>query len=136
MTTPLTPESVLMLSSFGSALGIALLYYSYCFKPWLFFSPWGQGQMDLLQVCQFCNTTPTVAHSIGGEVPIFTKSISLLPLSMWSLYPLLCGSCSVSPQFFFRRNCFIYRCRFSVSMEDVHSGLSSHHLIPPLVQSF
>lgn len=38
-----------------------------------------------------------------GGVPV-TVSSSLLPFSVWSLYPLLGKSCSISPQLFFRRN--------------------------------
>lgn len=43
-------------------------------------------------------------------------SASLLPVSVWSLFHLLCRRCSVDPQFFFRGNCFVCRCKFSVFM--------------------
>lgn len=58
---------------------------------------------------------PTADFYIGGGVHIVTVSPSLLPFSLWSLFPLLCRSCLLSPQFF-RRNCFVCRCTFCVYM--------------------
>lgn len=59
---------------------------------------------------------PTIVCSIRGGVSLFTMPLSLLPVAVWSLYPLLCRSYSVNPQFF-RKNCFICRYRFAVSLE-------------------
>lgn len=46
----------------------------------------------------------TAFHSIRSGVPIVTVSLSLSPLSVWSLNLLLCRICSISAQFIFRRN--------------------------------
>lgn len=61
---------------------------------------------------------PTSGHWVREEVPVITVSSSLLPFFMWPLNHLLCRSCSVSHQFFFRRNCYIWRCRFGVSVGE------------------
>lgn len=68
--------------------------------------------------------------SIRGGVSMFTMPLSLLPVAVWSLYPLLCKSYSVNPQFF-RRNCFVYRCRFAVSLEGYEFRVfPCYHLEP------
>ena len=58
---------------------------------------------------------PTVVFSIRAGVSIVTVPC-LSCHSVRSLHPLLCRSCSISSQFFFRRNCSPCRYRFSVSM--------------------
>lgn len=58
-----------------------------------------------------------IDHGIRGGVPIDTMSPSLLPISMWFLCCLLWRSCSIRPQFFFRKNCSMCRWRFNVSVE-------------------
>jgi len=64
------------------------------------------------------STVPTLSPavcSIGGGIFIVNVSVppSLLPFSVWSLYPLFC--CSVSPWFSFRRNCSVFT-TFSLSI--------------------
>lgn len=60
---------------------------------------------------------PTAGCHIGGGAPIERQSVSsLLLVCMWSIYYLLCRSCSFSPQLFFRRNCSWCWCKFGVSM--------------------
>lgn len=54
-------------------------------------------------------------HSVRGGVPVVTMFPSLLPFFMWSLYLLLCRSCLIRHQFF-RRICFLCRCRIGVTV--------------------
>lgn len=55
--------------------------------------------------------------------------VSISPaVSVWSLYTLLSRSCSISLHFF-RRNCFICRCRFNVSLH-VRWWIQSHLMLP------
>lgn len=68
------------------------------------------------QICSepFSDNPPYQGCHVRGGVPIIIISPSLLAFSMWSLCHLLYRSCSISPWFFFRRNCSICRCRFLV----------------------
>lgn len=97
-------------------------------KPLLF--PCAPGWERLCTVPSVISLS-TTGHCIGGGVPIDAVSPSLLPVSMWSLYCLLCRSCSISPWFFLRRNCSICRCGFSVSTgEGVFRVFLCSHLGP------
>lgn len=74
---------------------------------------------------------PTAKCHVKGGVPIVTTSPSLLHFSTWSFYCLLCKSCLINPQVFFRRNCFIYRYRFGVSMWGEFRVCLCHHFRLP-----
>ena len=58
-------------------------------------------------------------YQIGGRVLVDTVSPCLLPILLWSFSCMLCRSCSISSQFFLRRNCWIGRCRFMYLWEGV-----------------
>lgn len=65
---------------------------------------------------------------------LFPISAALL---VWSFYHLLCRSCSINPQFFFRKNCCIYKYRFSVFVgESEFRVFLSHHLGSPVCFNF
>lgn len=102
---------------------LVLLYSSCPFKPQLFsVSP---GQINLLTVLQHY---PFPLQFDSGSAFI-TRSLPFLPFSARSLSLLLCRSCSISPQFFFRRKCCIDRGRFGVSVEKVKFRVFlCHHL--------
>lgn len=101
----------------GRVLGLDLSYSSYPLKPHCFFCI--PGQTDLLMVIQYYPSPPWFSVR-GLAVPFLTVSLTFL----YVVYLLLCRRCSVSPVLFFRRKCFINRCRFGMSMEEVSSGSS------------
>lgn len=70
---------------------------------------------------------PAAGHPVGGGIPIHAWSLSLLPISMRSLYHLLCRSCSIRPHFFFKRNLLICKCRFHVSRGGGELWVFLHH---------
>lgn len=120
-----TPVRVLaVLPPFGRLFRVSKwIYFTYslvalkttelcvCFS--LLYPGSGKYEHGLFSVSGFLHTS---FHSIRSGVPIVTVSLSLSPLSVWSLSLLLCRICSISAQFIFRRNCCICWHRFSVSM--------------------
>lgn len=86
------------------------LYSSCPLYHWFFSMP--QGRQIFTE--PFSDNPPYQGCSVRHGVPIIIISPSLLAFSMWSLCHLLCRNCSISPHFFFRRNCCICRCRFCV----------------------
>ena len=66
--------------------------------------------------------------TLRDRVPIDIISRSLLPISTCFIYLFLCKSCSISPQLFFRSNCSLHRCRFSVSLggDEFNTFLHCH----------
>ena len=68
-----------------------------------------------------CNRSPPQGWGSRGY------HLSLLPFSIWSLYDLLCRSCLISLQFFFRRNCSTFRCGLGVSVEGCQCRVFQHH---------
>lgn len=58
---------------------------------------------------------PVTMWECYSELP---SSPSLLLFSMMCLSCFLCRWCSISPQFFFRRNCTLYMCVCGVSMRE------------------
>lgn len=99
----------------GSLIQVAVLSHD------LFCEPQGKWTCSCPSVLSLhiaiCNT--------GVEVPFVTMSLLFFFFSTWSLCLLLYRSCSVSFQFFFRRNCCIKRCIFGVSIEEVSKRLST-----------
>lgn len=94
-----------------------------------------EGGLISAQVPQ-CYLSPLQFAALGERFPLFLyPNLSCHSLSMWSLYPLLCWSCSISAQLFFRRNCSMCKCKFP--REEVSSGSACHYvghsiLIQPL----
>lgn len=98
---------------FGRVLGLVSIYSSHSFKPQPFF--FLCPRVDNLFIVPQCYLSPLQLTAWESQVPFITMSPSFLLFSMWSLYLLLCRSYSISPQFFLRRNCFINKCRLSMS---------------------
>lgn len=73
----------------------------------------GQGR---LYASPLVMSLPAAGHCGMGAVPVDTMSPLPYPISVWSPYRLLCRDCSISPQFFFRRNYSLCRCRFGVTL--------------------
>lgn len=76
---------------------------------------------------------PTAFYSIGLGVPFVTMSPCLSLFSCHSLCLWLFDSCSVSPQFFFRRNCSINQCNLVCCREEVSSESSYVVILNPNV---
>ena len=70
---------------------------------------------------------PTAGHHVEGGIPLDSMPLSILPISMWHFYCQWCRSYSVSPQFSFRRDCSICRCRFGVSVGGEFRAFLCHH---------
>lgn len=114
------------MKSLKSHILIHILFY---FKPHnISCAP---GQTNLLLVPQYL--PPWLKFNIvAGGVSVITKSMYLPRFSMWSVYLLLWRICLVSPQFFFRSNWSICRCKISMSVEELNSVFSYCHLKPSL----
>lgn len=60
-------------------------------------------------------------------------SLPLLSVLMWTFYPLLWRSCSVSSQVFFKGNCSTCSCGFDMCVEGNEFRIFlCHHLVPPI----
>ena len=70
-------------------------------------------------------TTQVGVGTHHSHVSIFLAS------SLWSLYPSLHRSCSVSTQFFFRGNRSICEYRFGVSVQEVSAASSQIVILDP-----
>lgn len=114
---------------------LELVIRVHSFLVWFLSQPWlssGAPRYIILQISTSVLSLPTAIHSIGDEIPIITLSPSLLLFSMSFLYPLLCWSFSISPQFFPRKNCSICRCRLGVSMGKGELRVFLRHHLGPL----
>lgn len=69
--------------------------------------------METLHICEISPDWITTLGVVFGK----TVSLPLLPVLVWSFYPLLWRSCLASFQVFFRGNWFVCSCRFGVSMK-------------------
>ena len=72
---------------------------------------------------------PAAVYHVRSGFPTDTLSLSLPPISMWSLYCLLHRSWLISPQLFFRWNCSVFRYRLMWPCEEVSSESSSDALL-------
>lgn len=100
-----------------------LFFYSTCsLNFYLFTVPQGR------RVCvQPLSDNPPYCRLPHQEWGSHSYHVSVLPFFMWSLYYLLCKSCSISPQLFCRRNCSTGRYRFHVSLGRGGFSLFLHH---------
>lgn len=101
-----------------SPFGRVLLYSSCSLKPWLFsWCPRADESAHSPAVLFLSTVVPSVE---GRGYLYYCVSASLAVLSVGS-HLVVCRTCSLRPQFFFRRNCSINRGRFGISMEEVSS---------------
>lgn len=80
-----------------------------------------KGKMSLFLDSQ-CYPSSMQFQVLRVGIPFVVMSLYLLFFFCYSLYTLLCRSCSIGLQFFFRRNCYINGCNLICSMEEVNSG--------------